>query len=374
MRSLCVIVWLVAALPQQAAPPSGAERLDRLQEEIGRLRQELSELSGREQGVLGELQTLDADLRLREAQLSEVGLRLEEIGTDVRGLERRLDGLRQAQQERRSYLAFRLREIYKGGRHEALRRLVGGGEVEAYWAGLRYASFLSQRDSRVLGAYRTDAEEIGREQVALEARRVELAGVQRELGRKRSRLEASRRQRAGLLEHIRDDKSKREAALEELRGAAAELSRLVDSLQGEAVGPTLDVRKFRGLLDWPSEGRVSTPFGTAVHPRFKTRVPHPGLDIEAGTGAAIRSVFDGRVVFADWLRGYGLTAIVDHGAELLSVYAHASALVVERGEEVARGQLLGQVGETGSLRGPYLYFELRQAGQPTDPADWLRPR
>jgi septal ring factor EnvC (AmiA/AmiB activator) len=110
-----------------------------------------------------------------------------------------------------------------------------------------------------------------------------------------------------------------------------------------------------------------------VHPRFRTEVPHPGLDIEADAGVDFRAAFDGTVRFASWLRGYGLTVIVDHGQEVLSIYAHASVLLVEKGQHVKRGQVLGKVGDTGSLRGPYLYFEIRERGRPVDPATWLRP-
>jgi septal ring factor EnvC (AmiA/AmiB activator) len=103
-------------------------------------------------------------------------------------------------------------------------------------------------------------------------------------------------------------------------------------------------------------------------------VPHPGIDIDAPEGESFRAVFDGRVVFASWLHGYGLTVIVDHGNGVVSVQAHASILLAAAGEEVARGQVLGKVGDTGSLQGAYLYFEIRENGRPTDPAGWLRPR
>ena len=136
----------------------------------------------------------------------------------------------------------------------------------------------------------------------------------------------------------------------------------------------MDVRKFRGLLDWPAEGPVGAGFGTVVHPRFKTKLPHPGLDIETGIGSGISAVFEGRVVFASWMRGYGLTAIVDHGNGVLSIYAHASVLLAEKGQTVLRGEKLGHIGDTGSLRGPFLYFELRINGEPGDPVLWLRPR
>ena len=83
-------------------------------------------------------------------------------------------------------------------------------------------------------------------------------------------------------------------------------------------------------------------------------------------------MFDGLVIFASWLRGYGLTAIVDHGEGVASISAHASVLFVEKGQQVLEGQVLGHVGDTGSIRGPYLYFELREAGRPVDPGPWLR--
>jgi septal ring factor EnvC (AmiA/AmiB activator) len=127
-------------------------------------------------------------------------------------------------------------------------------------------------------------------------------------------------------------------------------------------------------LEWPAEGPVSARFGTVVHPRFKTEVPHPGLDIAAPEGEPFRAVFDGRVAYATALPGYGLTCIVDHGNGVVSVYAHAAVLLVGAGESVARGQQLGKVGESGSLKGPYLYFEMREAGKPVNPASWLRAR
>jgi len=187
-------------------------------------------------------------------------------------------------------------------------------------------------------------------------------------------LQGSRRQRSRLLNTLRVDQTKREAAIGELRAAGEELSRIAGSLSAESALPSLDMRKFRGLLGWPATGKVSAAFGTVVHPRFKTEVPHPGLDIEGRLGADIRCVFGGTTVFAAWMRGYGLTTILDHGGGMLSIYAHASVLLVEPGQEVVAGQLLGKVGDTGSLRGTYLYFELRVDGRPTDPVPWLRRR
>jgi septal ring factor EnvC (AmiA/AmiB activator) len=360
-------------------PPHLAEigreaRLRAMRLEIERLETELQELRARERGILGELQRLGTELRLRGKEHEEVTLRLESTTEAIELRSEKLAGLESAQGERRKYLTFRLREIYKEGPEQALKRVVGGGEVEKYWAGLRYAAYLNERDARVISEYKKTAVGLNEERRALLDEKEELGSLQRELAGSRRRLSDARRQRSRLLEEIREDKATREGALDELRAASRELGDLVDSLRSDAGSPAMDMHKFRGLLDWPADGEVSAEFGTVVHPRFKTRVPHPGIDIEGDAGEDIRSVFDGRVVFSGWMRGYGLTAIVDHGGGLLSVYAHASALLVEAGEAVTRGQMLGKIGDTGSLRGPFLYFELRVGREPDDPRKWLRPR
>jgi septal ring factor EnvC (AmiA/AmiB activator) len=362
----------VAAVAQQPLDRAARER--GIQANIGRLEGELRALHAREAGLLNDLERLRTELELRQAETENVALQVEAVEEAIAERGAGLTQLESEQEQRRHYLAFRLREIYKQGQQQTLRRVVGGEELDTYLEGLRYAAFLSERDSRVLAAYRTDSERLTQERVDLERRQVELRGLGDDLERSRRAIDQARRRRSRLLDEVREDTEKRQAALSELESAAVELGQLAESFLPGAEAPQMDVHKFRGLLDWPSEGKTTAGFGTVVHPRFKTEVPHPGIDIDAASGADIFSVFDGRVVFASWMRGYGLTVIVDHGTALLSIYAHASALLVEPGEQVVQGQRLGKVGETGSLRGPFLYFELRENGSPVDPADWLRPR
>jgi septal ring factor EnvC (AmiA/AmiB activator) len=381
MVSLDMALFVLLLLVLLAPPASGSERdLDRgarlqsMRVEMERLEGELAGLRERERGVLGELERLGAELRLREVELREVNLRIEQVTATIDSRTLRLRELEVAQRQRREYLTFRLREIYKEGPEQLLKRVVGSGEVEEYWAALRYASFLSDRDARVMVEYEAAAADVSEQRRELLVERQELGALRDELSGARRRIAAARRHRSRLLEEIRGNQTKRRAAVEELQSAAEELSDLVDSLDLDGGRPVLDMRKFRGLLDWPAKGKLSAGFGTVVHPRFKTTVPHPGLDIDGRAGDDIRSIFEGRVVFSSWMRGYGLTAIVDHGGGFLSVYAHASVLLVEAGEQVMRGQSLGKIGDTGSLRGPFLYFELREDGRPTDPERWFRPR
>jgi septal ring factor EnvC (AmiA/AmiB activator) len=380
MASRSSDLLLAAALLAASARGVGGEiheprssRLESIEEEIDRLEGELRTLEGRKRGILGEVERLTAELLLKRAELREIDVRLASTARALEATGERRDALRAAQQERRVYLAFRLRETYKHGAGQELRRLVGGEESDAYVRALAYASFLSARDARVLAEYDASAAELAREEERLEEQRKHLGELKDRAESTRGALEAKRVARARALEGMEVDSRKRVEALRELEAAAAGLSDLVGRLERRQPR-SLDIRKFRGLLDWPVPGEVTAGFGNAVHPRFRTVVPHPGLDLDSPEGTPFRSVFDGRVAFAAWLHGYGLTAIVDHGGGIVSVYAHASAVLVERGEEVARGQVLGRVGDTGSLRGSYLYFEIRKDGKAEDPAAWLRKR
>ncbi len=369
-----VLAAAVAAAAQQPPPdaPARERELAAMRQEIARLQAELGDLQGRERGVLVELERVGARLRLRQAELDEVTLQLELTGSAAARAATRLEALRRTHADTRRYLEFRLREIYKRGPGSELRRLVGGGAVEGYLRALNYASWLSERDARALVAYRDETRALRREAELLARETARLESLRDEAAARRDRLVAARREHGAMLTRIRRDRDTRRAALGELESAAARLDELAQG--GEAASPGLEVRKFRGLLDPPAEGEISARFGRVVHPRFRTEVPHPGIDIDAPAGADFRAVFGGNVLFASWLRGYGLTVIVDHGDELLSIYAHASVLLVGKGDRVAQGQPLGKVGDTGSLRGPYLYFELRDRGKPVDPATWLRSR
>jgi septal ring factor EnvC (AmiA/AmiB activator) len=349
-------------------------RLERAREDIRRYREDLERLTRREQGILGEIERIGAEQRLREAELAELRVRLEDVTGAIDTRSADIRELEAAQVRRRSYLGSRVRGLYVDGPASPLRRLVGGDEVRSWMEGLRYASWLAERDARVLADLRADGARLHEERDDLVRRRDELSRLESDLAAARARVDAVREARSGLLTRIRDDQQRHRAAIDELTEAALDFERLVERLSSDAAPASLDVRAFRGLLTWPADGELEAGFGTIVHPKFKTRVPHPGIDLAGADGDDVRSVFDGRVAYASWMRGYGLTAIVDHGGGVLSVYAHASALLAGEGDEVLRGQTIGKIGETGSLRGPYLYFELRVDGQAVDPLPWLRPR
>jgi murein DD-endopeptidase MepM/ murein hydrolase activator NlpD len=175
--------------------------------------------------------------------------------------------------------------------------------------------------------------------------------------------------RQALLAAIRGERDLQEAVIEELARAQAELEATIHALpRGERRG----FAGLRGRLPPPvARGVVEVPFGKMVNPRFNTVTFQRGQDVRAPEGTEVIAVADGRVVHAGWFGGYGNLVIVDHGEGYHSLYAHLAATARGVGDEVRQGAIIGLVGDTGSLKGPYLYFEIRENGKPVDPRDWL---
>jgi septal ring factor EnvC (AmiA/AmiB activator) len=366
---------------QEDLPPAGADELairrDELAGEMRRLGAEIERIEHREQGLLQRLERLrlDVELRVREVAASDLEIRRLERAVDRIQFE--IERVSERLERRRSSLAGRLRALYRRGPLLPARALGVRADSGEWVRAMGLLEHLARRDARLIVALRADTEALGR---SLEARRVALQ--EREEERRRAEVRrltlaraASEHQR--LLESVRGDRDMHRAAFEEIRSAAAELDSLIGGMQeGRLPGAApesawVSLGAFRGLLERPVDGPVRIPFGDVRHPRFRTLTPHRGLSFEAARRAPVRAVFEGEVVFSDWLRGYGHTVILDHHHGYLTVYAHLHEPRVRVGARVARGGVLGQAGESGSLDGPQLYFELRRDGLPLDPSPWL---
>ena len=195
-----------------------------------------------------------------------------------------------------------------------------------------------------------------------------------------------------LLAKVKDERAYHDRMVGELSEAARRLEHFVRDLQDKqrrvAKAPPPAARPLpppdapagagfaglRGRLVWPAEGKVVGGYGAQIHPRFGTKTFRSGIDIDVAQGTNILAVYGGHVVYTGWFRGYGNMIIVDHGAEYYTLYAHVAEVKVKEGDEVKQGQTIGTVGDTGSLQGPRLYFEVRHQGKPQDPAQWLQPR
>ncbi len=341
----------------------------------------------------GEIESIQQRVRIDRRARDEEMENLAETEREISRLGRRLRETREALDEKNEELES-LR-----GREQALQEDLAGEEQElgnqlrsAHRMGgrSRLQLILSeddpQRFARLLAyhSYLTGARVEAIEQVTVRLR--ELADVRMEIEESQAALESleadqrdaledrevARERRAEEVAVIEDRITDSEVRLLELEQSAAELEDLLEELtQALADIPddmeTPDFADLRGQIDLPVPGRVAAGFGD----NRGGDLDWNGWLIRAEEGTEVKAVAHGRVVFSDWLRGYGLVLIIDHGQGYLTLYAHNESLYQEVGDWVRPGQAIATVGSTGGEREPGLYFELRSDGQPVDPAGWM---
>lgn len=190
---------------------------------------------------------------------------------------------------------------------------------------------------------------------------------------------AKKAQRASLLDDIRSKRTLEMAAIESLKQAANDLNIIIKSLNSAAV-PSDQLKKkspkdftsLKGLLNMPVTGKIVNYFGPYKNSKFNVVNFRSGIVIQADRGEPIRAVFGGKILYASWLKGYGNMIIVDHGDNYYTVYAHTEELFASKGDIVEKGEVVATVGDTGSLIGPSLHFEVRHHGKPVDPLEWIK--
>lgn len=331
-------------------------------------------LSERERSVLDTIS--DADQALAEA---EGAFRKAESGRAES--ERRLAKAKQDEAEAQSRLEARMAELkprlrarQRMGQLGELRLLVSAGSLADLVKRRALLDRVLESDLVALSEARTALADRERARGERAAEALQLGVLATEARKRRADAGARREERRTLLDAIRNARSLHEKAAVEAAGQGQKLAEFIAALPPPRAGVAhTGFSVLRGRLPHPAEGPIEVGFGKVVNPKFNTVTVQKGIDIGAPKGAPVRAVAPGRVAHAGWFRGYGNLVIIDHGDGYHTLVAHLDSMSTAMGEEVEAGTLLGTVGDTGSLKGSYLYFEVRERSRPVDPRAWLAP-
>ncbi len=377
------VYWLLLlfSLPLKTdAQLSDAERSARARELV-QLRQRIEKVVSERRAVHSRYAQVQKSLRQTEEAISRHVRKLKTLNARLRRKQRELGRLRQQQQKlrkavsrQRDLLGRQIRAAYMIGRQEYLKLLLNQQDPGALGRVITYYDYFNRaRQSRISAALETltKLETVTRQ--IREERRKLAALKEGQLAQKRQ-LEKSNQQRARVMAALKRELASRDEQIKHLRDNEAQLNRLLEAIEDILTAPDRH-RRFaekRGRLPWPVKGKVRNLFGQARH---KGRLKWSGALIQAREGARVHAVARGRVAYADWLRGYGLLLIIDHGDGYMSLYAHNQSLLKEVGDWVEADEPIASVGKSGGQRRSALYFEIRYNGQPTNPAQWCgRPR
>jgi septal ring factor EnvC (AmiA/AmiB activator) len=240
----------------------------------------------------------------------------------------------------------------------------------------KFMKLIAEQDADLITEVRYHKQALESETAYLTESLSEMAVLRQTRESENKKLESSKRSRQTMLAQIRDEKTEHEDAINELRKAQQEVKNLIGSLEQRRLGKGEldlgDFAKLKGKLIWPVKGKVTRRFGKTKHPKFGTVTFNNGVDIKAASGAPIRSVAPGVVEFVDWIDSYGKCVIVNHGGGYYTLYAHVASTFVDQGQTVTRGEVIAEVGDTGSLAGYECHFEIRHSKQALNPLQWLK--
>lgn len=358
------------------------QALEKIQEEIKEKKRSSEQAEKQMESVLESIQELDAQLMKSRLERQEIGRKLKQKDRELEEINTTLASLRNRMGERRRSLLARLRVQYMEGRMGGLKMLLASDTYADLHRRFLYLSAVSRREYELLRDYQNDAQRMEQVEQQRAAARDAMLALKQDTEHKLSEVQEGKRRKNLFLAKMTDEKESYDRMVAELERSAGRVDALLkDLLEQRAKVATAQIKQrggkshtMLGQFLWPADGDVVAHFGRQKHPQFNTYVQRKGIDIRAPEGSGIRAVMGGTVAFADWLKGYGLVAILDHANGFFSLYAHASALVVKSGDHVQAGQTIGTTGDTGMTNDNTLYFELREGAEPVDPLLWLAKR
>ncbi len=362
---------------QGAGTSSDSEReLRRINQEMHEKKNEIRQTKRKERSVLGDLDKIDRDIQAGSAELASQQRQLRNDETTLQGIEASSSEISRELTELKRLYGQRLRALYKMQRNGAVVTIAleNPGIV---LKDTKYLGLIADRDRVMMREYGSALDHLASLQKDILEKKEEILGRNRVVESQKAVLETKRHQKAMILANVRQEKGLYEQTLHELEESSASLWAMIKKDEGERRAANGDQSPAqwesktsgteKGRLPWPLDGQVITRFGMQRHPLFGTMVFRRGIEIEAREGQAVRAVSDGEVVYADWYKGYGKLIILDHGNGFYTLYGYLSQLDLNKGARVTKGQVIGLAGETGSLRGAKLYFEIRRNGEAEDP-------
>lgn len=361
-----------------------SEELKELKGRIDKLKREIESAEGSKADVLDELKQSEQSISEINRTIHELSQEQKEVNTELSEARRESDALRVRIEAQRAQLARLLVQQYESGAQDSLRLLLNQQDPNAVARDMEYYGHIARARGQLIADLKDNlaqaeaAERDTREKVA------ELARIQEKQKTERQALQQEASARRGTLTRLDKQISTRRKQVQKLEQDEKRLTRLIERLARAVVpkkprrpsatggsGDDSEFARLKGHLKLPVNGDVTNRFGA---PRAETGVPWKGLFIRAAEGSQVKALAGGRVVFADWLRGFGNLLIIDHDDGYMSLYGYNEAILKQVGETVRAGEVVSAAGNSGGNAETGLYFEVRFQGKPVDPLQWVGKR
>ncbi|WP_432460762.1 MULTISPECIES: murein hydrolase activator EnvC family protein [unclassified Agarivorans] len=374
-RASLIAGALLLLSPQLAA--NQQQQLIDVQQQLKQQQQQLTQRKTQITKAQQQLRQQELALADSNQQLRSLNLQLAESKAQQQHIQANMQGLEQQLQQQQQALKAQLKSAYQAGHSDYLKMLLNQQDPARLERMLQYYHYLAKARREALVAVADKQLELSQAQLQLNENRQQLAQLLAQQQQQQQQYQKQQRQRKQQLQQLNQLQSSEKSRLEQLQINEQHLQQLIsqqiEQQQQLALkqhldkAPLLGLSKTKGKLPWPLKGKVLHRYNSQNQGQTRWQ----GMVIDSHPGTEIKAIAPGNVVFADWLRGYGLVVAIDHGKQYLSLYGYNQSLNATIGQRVNTGETIAYAGNSGGQSTNALFFQIRYQGQTQDPQKWL---
>jgi septal ring factor EnvC (AmiA/AmiB activator) len=379
---------------QQRAIIEKSAKIRKLQEGIIDHKIKILGSKKKERSLLSELEQIEHDLREQKKKLASLQENTEKQELLLVDRQKYLSGVIKEKRAHQIHVKNRLAAYYRMGSVGLMNVVFSAESLPELMDFQEYFNLMLEYDQSIITKYLVQIEELNRAREALAREKLRLMTLTKEVTEKENQLSRLHKEKNLLLKRVNTEKHLYEQAVTEIEEAAADLAATLSRIQSatekasrQPKKPIASIQKKapsakkrpqpegfvgqKGLLPTPVNGIVITQYGQNIQGKFGSTTTSSGIDIKTKNGLEIKAVYDGKIIHAGYLRGYGNLVIIDHGQQYFSMIARIADIYKKEGTRIKQGEILGMTGEVDVLYGDGLHFEIRKGSTPEDPSLWL---
>jgi len=384
------LLWLIFPITIQSGfAQKHDQELQRVKKHLDQERKNVAELRNRKISILDVLEDIQKKIHKSRQKEKMLTRKINPLTKRIEGTRKEMNQTEKEVGQSRSFANKRLVALYKMGELGALKVLFSSESFSDLFLRGQQLDFIIRKDLQTIRKFNQKLKDLRILRLRLENEKKLLEETRKEIRQTRRQMADEKTKKDLILKAVQGEEDIHKRYIAELEEAQKDLEKLLQNLaQGRRIGKRKQEDKGvtdrgfaarKGTLKPPVGGKITRKFGKYKDPKFFTYHFHKGIDIQSKPETEVRSVYEGKVVFSGWFKGFGQLIIVDHGGGYHTLAAQTEELTKEVGQWVQEGDLIGRMAPEGFVKSlakpspPVLYFEVRQKGKSVNPLDWLAP-
>lgn len=367
---LAVLLPSVSWAAEPQTPEEARQQIQALQKDLSKLNSWLKDLKSERSNVEQQLESKEQSIQDLSKRILELQQSLEKGAVQLENLQTQQRSLQQSIQQQYQQIAAQLRAVYRSGSDESLKFLLDDLPADESMRLIHYNRYFSTARQSLINGFSAEAEELNLVEKSIRSQRAQMAQEQSDLEKQQARVKEDFLQRKKLLAKIETDLSSGDQKAKRIQKNQAQMQALLKQLEEALALADIQIPDQNTPFS-TQKGKLIPPLKVIKTLPDNTQINLGGVTLAAKTGENVRAVHHGRVVFADWMRGFGFLIILDHGGGYMSLYGYNQSLLKDVGEWVNASDVIATAGSTGGRSETGLFFAIRHNGAPVKPIRWL---